>query len=136
MFKLLSTAYSSIYVDDAARVLGVGPAEATSCKYLPFSTYMVADFSAKTQTLGPPPNRQCCDSVDSVACGESWHTPVWSKIPSEFRSIRVAVASQREWAFDPATNILTTKKLPGHSEQKTDVSHLQNLTDYVFQLEQ
>jgi hypothetical protein len=54
MFKLLSTAYSSIYVDDAARVLGVSPAEATSRKYLPFSTYMVADFSAKTQTLGPP----------------------------------------------------------------------------------
>eukprot|EP00243_Klebsormidium_subtile_P011081 TRINITY_DN6122_c0_g1_i2.p1 TRINITY_DN6122_c0_g1~~TRINITY_DN6122_c0_g1_i2.p1 ORF type:complete len:182 (+),score=9.55 TRINITY_DN6122_c0_g1_i2:295-840(+) len=76
MFKLLSTAYSSMYVDEAARILGVNNAETT------------------------------------------------------------ALALQRGWSVDPSSNILTTTKSSEGAEQKTDVSHLQNLTDYVFQLEQ
>ena len=32
MFKLLSTSYSSMYVDEAARILGVTTAETTACE--------------------------------------------------------------------------------------------------------
>ncbi|GAQ90147.1 hypothetical protein KFL_006060010 [Klebsormidium nitens] len=76
MFKLLSTSYSSMYVDEAARILGVTTAET------------------------------------------------------------IALALQRGWSVDPTSKILTTTKSRERPEQKTDVSHLQNLTDYVFQLEQ
>ncbi|CAL5358402.1 unnamed protein product [Camellia sinensis] len=42
---------------------------------------------------------------------------------------------QQGWSVDPASRMLTVKKLPVVTEQKLDPSKLQRLTEYVFHLE-
>ncbi|GLT49519.1 hypothetical protein SLA2020_230710 [Shorea laevis] len=42
---------------------------------------------------------------------------------------------QQGWAVDPASRMLTVKKLPVVTEQRLDPSKLQRLTEYVFHLE-
>ncbi|XP_068663414.1 COP9 signalosome complex subunit 8-like isoform X2 [Aristolochia californica] len=44
-------------------------------------------------------------------------------------------ALQHGWTVDPASQMLTVKKLPVVRKQKLDPSKLQQLTEYVFQLE-
>lgn len=47
----------------------------------------------------------------------------------------IQMTTDRGWSYDPAAGMLTVHTEPVKSEQKTNLSHMQVLTEYVFHLE-